>query len=56
MGLIPVMSEWVQANTLALAFNTSCNRALSSLVRRELTQVPLSGLFMSMDSRGSTSN
>ena len=35
--LILVMSKWVQANTLALAFNTSCNQALSSSVKRELT-------------------
>ena len=46
-GLIPVIYEWVQANTLALAFSTCCNRALSSLVKRELT---------SMDSKGSIAN
>ena len=36
-GLIPVMSKWTQANTSVLAFSTSCNWALSSSVRRELT-------------------
>ena len=55
-GAYPVMSKWVQANTLALTFNTSCNRALSSSVRRELTYVHLSEPSMSMDSRGSTAN
>ena len=50
------MFEWVQANTSALAFNTSCNRALSSSIRRELALVHMSGSSMSMDSRGSTVN
>ena len=37
IGFIPVMSEWVQANTSTLVCSTCCNRALSSSVRRELT-------------------
>ena len=36
-GLIPVMSECAQANTSVLGFSTSCNRALSSSIKRELT-------------------
>ena len=56
VGLIPVTFEWSQANTSAFAISTSCNRAISSSVRRELTLVHLSGPPMTMDCRGSTTN
>ena len=56
MGLMPVMSEWVQANTSILSSKTCRNYSLSSFDKRELTYVCLSGPPKSIDSRGSLAN
>ena len=47
MGLMPAMSEWVQANTSILWSRTYCICSLSAWDRRELTYVDLSSPLMS---------
>ena len=56
MGLMPVMSEWVQANTSILLSKTYCNCSFSSSDKRELTYVCLSYSPRSIDSKGSIAN
>ena len=56
MGLMPVMSEWVQENTSMLQSKTCRKFSFSSLDKRELTDVCLFGLPRSIDFRGSIAN
>ena len=56
MGLMLVMSEWVQANTSILSSKTYRNCSFSSTDKRELTYVCLSSPPRSIDSRGSIDN
>ena len=56
MGLMSVMSEWVQANTSILRSITCCICSFSTPDRRELTLVDLSGSVSDIDSKGSTTN
>ena len=56
MGLMPVMSEWVQENMLILLSKTCRNYSFSSSDIRELTYVCLSSLPRSNDSKGSIAN
>ena len=53
---MPVMVEWVQANTSILSNKTCRNCSFSSYDKRELTNVCLSGPPKSMDSKGSIAN
>ena len=56
MGLMSVMSEWVQANTSILLSKTCRNYSFSFADKRELTYVCLSSPPRSIDSRGSIAN
>ena len=56
MGLMSVMSEWVQENTSILSSKTCRNRSFSSFDKRELAYICISGPPMSIDSRGSIAN
>ena len=56
MGLMPVMSEWVQESKSILSSKTYHNCSFSYFDKRELTYVCLSGLPRSIDSRGSIAN
>ena len=56
MGLMAVMSEWVQENTSILSSKTCHNCSFSSSDKRELTYVCLPGPPRSNDSKGSIVN
>ena len=56
VGLMSVMSEWVQANTSILSSKTCRNCSFSFSDKRELTYVCLSGPPNSIDSKGSIAN
>ena len=56
MGLMSIMSEWVQANTSILSSKNRRNGSFSSSDKRELTYLCLSGLPKSIDSKGSIAN
>ena len=56
MGLMPVMSEWVQENMLILSSKTCRNYSFFYPDKRELTYVCLSGPPMGIDSKGSIGN
>ena len=53
MGLMPVMSKWVQENTSILPSKTCRNCSFSSSDKRKLTYVCLPGPPRSIDYRGS---
>ena len=56
MGLMSVMSEWVQENTSILSRKTCRNYSFSSSDKRKLTYVCLSSPPKSIDSKGSIAN
>ena len=55
VGLMPVMSEWVQAN-MSILSKTWRNCSFSSSDKRELTYVCLAGPPKSIDSKGFIAN
>ena len=56
MGLMSIMSEWVQANTSILSRKTRRNGSFSSFDKRELTYMCLSSPPKSIDFKGSIAN